>query len=62
MAKGIEVPKRAARTPVVQIACRVPVDVAKSLRLFAVTNDVLMQDVIVAGIRAVIGAKAPATA
>ena len=60
MAKGIKVPKRAAQTPSVQVTARVTPELAHRVKVYAAQNKMLVQDIIAAGIRAVIGEKTAA--
>jgi hypothetical protein len=53
----IRVAKQAARAGVVQVATRISPELAKQLRVYAVTHDLRVQDIVEAGIRAAIGEK-----
>jgi|GraSoiStandDraft_41_1057321.scaffolds.fasta_scaffold281097_2 hypothetical protein len=54
--KAFHIPKKdQGQRPTVQVAVRIDPVLAKHLRVYAVTNDVLIQDVVEAGIKAVIG-------
>ena len=55
---AIRVPKREAAEVQVQVSTRIPADLAKRLRLYAVQNDTLISNIVEAGIRAVLGEKA----
>ncbi len=48
------------REPCVQVATRIPPELAKRLKLYAVQHDLLVTDLIEAGIRAVLGEKSAA--
>ncbi len=56
----IRLPKRTAHEPTVQVNVRLRPNLAKELRAFALRNETTMQDVVEAGVRAVIGKKAAA--
>jgi len=52
---AIKVPKREAGEVQTQVSTRISAELAKRLRVYAVTNDLLVSDIIAAGIKAVIG-------
>ena len=56
----IPVSKRAAHEPTVQVNVRLRPDLAKQLRAYAARHEVLVQDIVEAGVRAVMGKKAAA--
>ena len=59
-AMAIRVPKREAAEVQVQVSTRIPADLAKRLRVYAVQNDTLVSNIVEAGIRAVLGEKSAA--
>jgi hypothetical protein len=59
-AMAIRVPRHEVREAETQVSTRIPAELAKKLRVFAVQNDALISDIIEAGIRAVIGKKSAA--
>ena len=54
---AIRVQRREVREPCVQVATRIPPELAKRLKLYAVQHELLVTDLIEAGIRAVLGEK-----
>jgi len=57
---AIRVPKRDVGEVQTQVSTRISVELAKKLRVYAVTNDLRVSDIIAAGIKAVIGEKSAA--
>jgi len=53
---AIKVPKREVGEVQTQVSTRISAELAKKLRVYAVTNDLLVSDIVAAGIKAVIGA------
>lgn len=52
---AIKFPKREMGEVQTQVSTRISAELAKKLRVYAVTNDLLVSDIIAAGIKAVIG-------
>jgi hypothetical protein len=57
---AIRVQRRDVREPRVQVSTRVTPELAKRLKVYAVTHDLLVTDLIEAGIKAVLGEKSAA--
>ena len=57
---AIRVPKRDVGEVQTQVSTRNSVELAKKLRVYAVTNDLRVSDIIAAGIKAVISEKSAA--
>jgi len=57
---AIRVPKRDVGEVQTQVSTRISIELAKKLRVYAVTNDLRVSDIIAAGIKAVIGEKSAA--
>ena len=57
VAGGIIEVRRRVRKPRTQVNARLPVDLARRLRVYAVEHDLLVMDIVEAGVRAVLNGR-----